>query len=257
MRFRGRISDPDSMPTPEKTATDSALAHHRRELILDALAKGGQRRVTDLAPPFALSPTTVRRDLQVLEEQGRLRRVHGGAVLVDSEIDYPLRAREGQRQTQKQRVGRQAAALIRNGMVVYLDSGMTAMELARRLREGLPDVNQLSIVTHGINLAMELAGHPAYDVHLIGGELYRNGLATVGPVALAGRATAFRSVFHGRARHRPRGRMDPREPVRNAAQACGHRTQPRRMRDRGQHEVGATRFRLDRAVRACLDLGLR
>jgi len=183
MRFRGRISDPDSMPTPEKTTTDSVLADHRRELILDALAKGGQCRVTDLAQQFSLSPMTVRRDLQVLEEQGRLRRVHGGAVLVDSEIDYPLRAREGQ--TQKQRIGQLAAGLIRNGMVVYLDSGTTAMELARRIREGLPDVNQLSIVTHGVNLAMELAGHPAYDVHLIGGELYRNGLATVGPVALA------------------------------------------------------------------------
>jgi DeoR family transcriptional regulator of aga operon len=171
------------MPTPEKSTTDSVLADHRRELILEALAKGGQCRVSDLAQQFALSPMTVRRDLQVLEEQGRLRRVHGGAVLADTEVGYPLRAREGQ--TQKQRIGRQAAGLIRNGMVVYLDSGTTAMELARCIREGLPDVAQLSIVTHGINLAMELSGHPAYDVHLIGGELYRNGLATVGPVAIA------------------------------------------------------------------------
>ncbi|MEM5299338.1 DeoR/GlpR family DNA-binding transcription regulator [Burkholderia sp. JPY481] len=171
------------MPTSEKNTTESVLAEHRRELILDALARGGQCRVTDLAQQFSLSTMTVRRDLQVLEEQGRLRRVHGGAVLVDSEVDYPLRAREGQ--TQKQRIGQCAAELILDGMVVYLDSGTTAMELARRIRDGLPGVNQLSVVTHGINLAMELAGHPAYDVHLIGGELYRNGLATVGPVAIA------------------------------------------------------------------------
>lgn len=171
------------MPTPEKNTTESVLADHRRDLILDALAKGGQCRVSDLAQQFSLSPMTVRRDLQVLEEQGRLRRVHGGAVLVDSEVDYPLRAREGQ--TQKQRIGHRAAGLIADGMVVYLDSGTTAMELARRIRDGLPGVSQLSIVTHGVNLAMELAGHPAYDVHLIGGELYRNGLATVGPVAIS------------------------------------------------------------------------
>ena len=170
------------MPMPERNTTDM-LADHRRELILDALAKGGQCRVSDLALQFALSPMTVRRDLQALEEQGRLRRVHGGAVLIDSEVDYPLRAQEGR--TQKQRIGRHAADLIRDGMVVYLDSGTTAMELARCIREGLPDVHQLSIVTHGINLAMELAGHPAYDIHLIGGEIYRNGLATVGPVAIS------------------------------------------------------------------------
>ncbi len=181
-RPRDRPTASKLMPTPEKNTTDM-LADHRRELILDALNKGGQCRVSDLAEQFALSPMTVRRDLQALEEQGRLRRVHGGAVLIDSEVDYPLRAREGQ--TQKQRIGRHAAELIRDGMVVYLDSGTTAMELARRIREGLPEVRQLSIVTHGINLAMELAGHPAYDIHLIGGEIYRNGLATVGPVAIA------------------------------------------------------------------------
>jgi DeoR/GlpR family transcriptional regulator of sugar metabolism len=80
---------------------------------------------------------TVRRDVRVLEEQGLLRRAHGGAMLVDAEMGYPLRAREGQ--TQKQRIGRCAADLIRDGMAIYLDSGSTAMDLALRIKEGFPD----------------------------------------------------------------------------------------------------------------------
>ncbi|WP_413197188.1 DeoR/GlpR family DNA-binding transcription regulator [Pararobbsia alpina] len=165
-----------------KSAPDGALADHRRELILETLAEGGQCRVSDLAKRFSLSEMTVRRDLQVLEAQGLLRRVHGGAVLVNPDIEYPIRAREGQ--SQKHRIGRCAAGLIRNGMAIYLDSGTTAMELALVIKEGLPGVSELSIVTHGINIAIELSGHTTYGVHLIGGELYHNGLSTVGPVAL-------------------------------------------------------------------------
>jgi DeoR/GlpR family transcriptional regulator of sugar metabolism len=181
------------MPTSAKNQSDGVLGDHRRELILAALSSGGQCRVSDLARQFSLSEMTVRRDLRVLEEQGLLRRVHGGAVLVDAEVEYPLRAREGQ--TQKQRIGRRAAELIRDGMTIYLDSGSTAMEVALRIKEGLPGVNQLSVATHGVNLAIELAGHPAYNVHLIGGELYHNGLSTVGPVALAQIAQSHFDVF--------------------------------------------------------------
>jgi DeoR/GlpR family transcriptional regulator of sugar metabolism len=176
-----------------KNHSEGVLADHRRELILSALTSGGQCRVSDLARQFSLSEMTVRRDLRVLEEQGLLRRVHGGAVLVDTEVEYPLRAREGQ--TQKQRIGRRAAELIRDGMAIYLDSGSTAMEVALRIKEGLPGVNQLSIATHGINLAIELSGHTAYNVHLIGGELYHNGLSTVGPVALSQIAQSHFDIF--------------------------------------------------------------
>lgn len=190
-RAFGRQSNGNAMPL--KNLPDGALADHRRELILATLSSGGQCRVSDLARQFSLSEMTVRRDLRVLEEQGLLRRVHGGAVLVDAEVGYPLRAQKGQ--TQKQRIGRRAAGLIRNGMAIYLDSGTTAMEVALAINTGLPGVNELSISTHGINIAIELCGHPSFDVHLIGGELYHNGLSTVGPVALGQIAQSHFDLF--------------------------------------------------------------
>jgi DeoR/GlpR family transcriptional regulator of sugar metabolism len=165
----------------------------RRELILAALAEGGECRVSDLAQRFGLSDMTVRRDLQLLETRGVLRRVHGGAVLADTDIGYPQRAREGQ--SRKQRIAQCAARRIVDGMVIYLDSGTTTMEIAQTLRAGLPGVSELTVVTHGINIALALSGHALYSVHMIGGEIYHTGLSTVGPVALAQIAGVNFDVF--------------------------------------------------------------
>jgi DeoR/GlpR family transcriptional regulator of sugar metabolism len=71
------------------------------------------------------------------------------------------------------------------------------------LRQGLPQVTHLHIVTHGISIATELAGRTPYQLQLIGGEVYQNALSTVGPVALAQIGELeFRPVLHGRRRRR-------------------------------------------------------
>ncbi|SMC18411.1 transcriptional regulator, DeoR family [Andreprevotia lacus DSM 23236] len=158
------------------------LADHRMQLIMTLLANKGECRVRELAEQFKLSEMTVRRDLQELEARGLLKRVHGGAVLISHDVGYPQRVQQGQ--AQKQRIGHTAASLLRNGMAIYLDAGTTAMEIARAIRSGLPDVRQLSIVTHGINIATELSGQTPYSLHLIGGEVYQNAFSTVGPAAL-------------------------------------------------------------------------
>jgi len=165
---------PNDSPAP--------LADYRLQLIMGVLASRGECRVRDLAKQFQLSEMTVRRDLQTLEGRGLLKRVHGGAVLVNQDVGYPLRA--GQGAERKEQIARAAARLIRSGQSLYLDAGTTAMEIARVIRRGLPQVTQLSIVTHGINIANELAGQVPYSLHLIGGEVYQNAFSTVGPLAL-------------------------------------------------------------------------
>lgn len=158
------------------------LALHRLQLIMSALSARGECRTSQLAEQFQLSEMTIRRDLKELEAQGLLRRVHGGAVLVNHDVGYSLRLEFGQRQ--KQLIGRAAARLLKSGQTLYLDAGTTAMEVARAIRQGLPHVTHLKIVTHGINIAMELAGQTPYDLHLVGGEVYQNAFSTVGPAAL-------------------------------------------------------------------------
>ena len=159
------------------------LAEHRMEMIMSELAARGECRTRQLAVQFQLSEMTLRRDLAELESRGLLKRVHGGAVLLNRDVEYAKRMELGQ--AQKQRVGHAATRLLKSGQTVYLDAGTTAFEMARAIAQGLPQVTHLNIVTHGISIVGELAGKTPYTLQLIGGEVYQNALSTVGPVALA------------------------------------------------------------------------
>ncbi|MFA6041937.1 MAG: DeoR/GlpR family DNA-binding transcription regulator [Methylophilus sp.] len=158
------------------------LAERRLEMITSVLHARGECRTRQLAEQFNLSEMTVRRDLHELEQRGLLRRVHGGAVLLNSDVNYTQRLQFDQ--LQKKAIGRTATNLLRSGQTVYIDAGTTTLEMARAIRQGLPHITHLNIVTHGITIASELAGQTPYNVHLIGGDVYQNALSTVGPVAL-------------------------------------------------------------------------
>jgi DeoR/GlpR family transcriptional regulator of sugar metabolism len=158
------------------------LAEHRLELIMSAISASGECRTQQLAERFQMSMMTLRRDLIELETRGLLRRVHGGAVVLNRDVAYTQRLELGQ--AQKQLVGRAATRLLKSGQTVYLDAGTTGFEMARAIAQGLPQVTHLHIVTHGISIASELAGRTPYQLQLIGGEVYQNALSTVGPVAL-------------------------------------------------------------------------
>jgi DeoR/GlpR family transcriptional regulator of sugar metabolism len=165
----------------EDTMSDH-LADHRLELIMSVLSARGECRTRQLAEQFKLSEMTLRRDLAELEARGLLRRVHGGAVLLNRDVEYAQRLELGQ--AQKQLVSRAATRFLKSGQTVYLDAGTTSSEMARAIGQGLPQVTHLHIVTHGISIASELAGRTPYHLQLIGGEVYQNALSTVGPIAL-------------------------------------------------------------------------
>lgn len=159
------------------------LAERRLEMITAVLHTRGECRTRQLAEQFNLSEMTLRRDFHTLEQRGLLRRVHGGAVLLNSDVNYSKRLEFDQ--IQKQAIGRAAVGLIKSGQTIYIDAGTTTLEMARTIRQGLAHVTHLQIVTHGITIASELAGHIPYNVQLIGGDVYQNALSTVGPVALS------------------------------------------------------------------------
>ncbi|WP_137718270.1 DeoR/GlpR family DNA-binding transcription regulator [Methylobacillus flagellatus] len=159
------------------------LADHRLELIMSVLKARGECRTTQLAQQFDLSEMTLRRDLHTLEKRGLLKRVHGGAVLLNSDVNYSLRLQQDQ--IKKQAIGLAATRFLKSGQTIYIDAGTTTLELARAIRQGLPQVTDLQIITHGITIATELAGQTPYHLQLIGGDVYQNALSTVGPLALA------------------------------------------------------------------------
>ncbi len=135
----------------------------------------GKLVAKDLSEALGVSEDTVRRDLRELAEAGKLQRVHGGA-LPRSAVTGTHEARRHQASAGKVAVARAAVGLVENGQVIVLDGGTTALEVVRHLP---PDL-EATVVTHSPTTAAALAEHPAVEVVVIGGILYKNGIVAVG-----------------------------------------------------------------------------
>lgn len=157
------------------------LTAQRKALLLARLAADGRLVAATLATELGLSEDTVRRDLRELAAEGRLVRVHGGA-LPASPTHVPLATRRGMATEEKARLGRAAVALLQPGQVVILDGGTTHLALIAALPADLP----LTIVTHSPTIATALEPLPAIEVLLIGGRLFRHSMVAVGAAAAAG-----------------------------------------------------------------------
>ena len=108
------------------------LAAQRKDLILATLRTEGRVVAKELAAELELSEDTIRRDLRELAADGRLHRVHGGALPASPAVaDFTVRT--GIRQDAKVEVGRLAAGLVRPGQTVAVDGGTTAQQLVRHL----------------------------------------------------------------------------------------------------------------------------
>jgi DeoR/GlpR family transcriptional regulator of sugar metabolism len=152
------------------------LAAKRRELILDAVRSGASAGVKGLAQQFAVSEMTVRRDLAQLALEGRIRRVHGGAVSERDEPPFEEIAVE--RLAEKDRIGRAAARLVADGQCVMLDIGTTTLQLARHLRG-----RTLTVITSSLAVIEELLPEPRIDLVVLGGSVRRNYRSLVGVLA--------------------------------------------------------------------------
>jgi len=156
------------------------LNEERRRQILDILNREGRVLVVDLAKQFLTSQVTIRKDLDVLQAQGRIHRSHGGALPArESALEDPtLREKEKLHRKEKLQIAAEAARMVHEGQVVILDSGTTTTAIVRALR----DFQNLTIITNAVNIAAELSGS-SLEVILTGGTLRKNSFSLVGPVA--------------------------------------------------------------------------
>jgi DeoR/GlpR family transcriptional regulator of sugar metabolism len=155
-----------------------ALAPQRWDNLRALIRDSGVIRVEDLCRQLNVSPATVRRDLDQLEKSGLIRRVHGGAVSVESRLDEPVfEDKTSIAVREKHRIAEAALAFVEPDDTVYLDGGSTVLELARLLR----DRTNLTVVTNSIHAAQELSGRGPRLI-LIGGELRRLSQTLVGPL---------------------------------------------------------------------------
>ena len=150
------------------------LPAQRRQEILRAV-RGGTAHVADLAESFGVSEMTVRRDLSALARDGKLERVHGGALHAGEPRFSQI---EVERFDVKDRMGAAAAALVEDGQTVMIDIGTSTLQMARHLHG-----RKVTVVTTNLAVLEELLPDPDIELVLPGGTVRRNYRSLVGVVA--------------------------------------------------------------------------
>ena len=159
-------------------ANQKELAPRRLDNLRELIRGKGVIRIEEICRQLRVSPATVRRDLNQLEKAGAVRRVHGGAVSVESRLEEPLFDDKTSIAAQeKHRIAEAALQFVAPGDTIYLDGGSTVLEFARRLH----DRANLTVVTNSLRAAQELAGRGPRLI-VIGGELRRLSQTMVGPL---------------------------------------------------------------------------
>jgi DeoR family transcriptional regulator of aga operon/DeoR family fructose operon transcriptional repressor len=156
------------------------FARERQEHIVRFVEEHGRARVSELATRFGVSAVTIRKDLITLESEQRLVRTHGGAITLDrSRPELSFDIRERLQQDEKRRIGAAAAALVHDGESIVMDASTTALSVARHLK-AKAGWSQLTVITNGLRIASELAGHPGITVLMLGGRVRWEALSVVG-----------------------------------------------------------------------------
>ncbi|HSM34640.1 MAG TPA: DeoR/GlpR family DNA-binding transcription regulator [Anaerolineae bacterium] len=173
------------------------LAPQRHAYILDRLRVEGAVRVADLMRQLGVSDMTVRRDLEALESQGHLVKVHGGATLLrDSAVHEPgFDTKRTLEHDAKLAIARTAAVLVEPGMAVAISAGSTTYEVSRLLA----DVPRLTVVTNSVPAAEVLYhGGRSDQTIILSGGVRTPSDALVGPFAVSAlRAVNVDLVFLG------------------------------------------------------------
>ncbi|MBI3943470.1 MAG: DeoR/GlpR transcriptional regulator, partial [Chloroflexi bacterium] len=148
--------------------SETIFPHERQQQIMHLLQKQQRATVSELSRLFSISEVTVRKDLADLAARNLIMRTHGGAVLAKaSPWEMAFEVREGLHAPEKRRIGICAAAMVKDGETIALDGSTTALHMARHLQ----DFHQLTVVTNGIRIALELSGRPGITVLMPGGTL--------------------------------------------------------------------------------------
>lgn len=200
---RGRrygLNDDDRMGAvtmPTRTWEYAVLAEQRQKHLLTYLMQHHSAQVSELSTAFGVSMSTVRRDLQEMEDRELVRRVHGGALLVTAPSprqEAEIVQRAPQHSAAKQHIGAAAAGLVRDGSTIIITGGTTTEAMVPHLvaKTGL------TVITNALNIAIQLATQPSIDVVVLGGWLRHSEMTLLGHLTTqALQELQADQIFHG------------------------------------------------------------
>jgi DeoR family transcriptional regulator of aga operon len=157
----------------------------RQNRILHLLARQPRITVTGICSQFGVSEATARRDLETLASQGKLQRVHGGAISVhNAPPEPPMIQRQIEQAGEKIRIGYIAAGLVQDGDTVFLGSGTTVLEVARHLWNNHTrwKPRGLTVITNSLPVINLLAGVSEITLISLGGMLRQSELSFIGHI---------------------------------------------------------------------------
>ena len=157
------------------------MKDNRKQQILNLLTARGYTNVTELASRFNVTTETIRRDLNELEQENLVKRIHGGAIAAakrSSELEYQNR---GQYLMQEKKdIARKAAELINDGETVVITSGTTTQAMA----EFLLRKKNLTVVTNSVLLCADLAAGQGIELFMLGGKVRNGNFSVSGPISI-------------------------------------------------------------------------
>jgi DeoR/GlpR family transcriptional regulator of sugar metabolism len=157
-------------------------ATERRTQIAQMVREQGKVIVSDLVKKYDLTETSIRRDLILLEQEHRLKRIHGGAVSIPGNFRTDTFAeKEKLRITAKGSIGKVAARMVNRSDIILLASGTTTLQVVRHISPELQVNNLITLVTTSLPIAGEILTWPSPNLTILGGIYLQDYQATVGP----------------------------------------------------------------------------
>jgi DeoR family transcriptional regulator, fructose operon transcriptional repressor len=172
--------DDHASPVYASNRSHRLYAAERQQLILTRARIDGHVEVQLAADDLGVTPETIRKDLQVLERGGLMRRVHGGALPVERVVTEPAFADRIDHAEAKSAIANRALAELPDTGAIFIESGSTTLRFA----EMLPEDRPLVVITNSLPAALILAPKPAFTVITLGGRVRGVSLAEVDTFAL-------------------------------------------------------------------------
>lgn len=158
------------------------LPEERKNKIFYMINEKGSMRVHELSRALGITEATVRRDLDELQAEARIKRTHGGAISIyPASLEYAIAEWESQNLEEKRAIAQTAYALIEENDAVILDSSTTAHELARKIAHG--NKKQITMVTSSFKTVSEFSGISGIQIIHTGGLVYAHKRSASGPVS--------------------------------------------------------------------------
>jgi DeoR/GlpR family transcriptional regulator of sugar metabolism len=188
------------------------LKTERQEKIMQILEENNTMRVSALADALNSSMMTIRRDLDDLEQENKVRKVHGGVLIVKPDNNQPSFSERIEEFTkEKIRIAKAAVKHIEEGSVVFFDSGTTTLHVAKCLSNDI----SFTAITNGLMTATELSKKPYINVIMLGGEIHHSSFSAVNNIAIeqAARFNADLALISTKALSIPEGLFEPLLPL--------------------------------------------